>query len=83
MFPHKKRFQPFEQCFGTGIGITSDLELVVYLLSIAGTLLRKFLYFSTESKGLINFYMHMTGKPVFLSIVEDCKIIRIIVDICH
>ena len=33
--------------------------------------------------GLKYFYMHMTEKPVFLSITEDCKIIRIIVDIFH
>lgn len=30
LFPHKKRFQLLEQCFGTGIGRTSDFELVAY-----------------------------------------------------
>lgn len=83
MFPHKKRFQLLEQCFGTGIGITFDFELVVYFAFNSRYAFKKIPLFSTESMGFKNFYMHMTGKPVFLSIAEDCKIIRIIVDICH
>ena len=68
LFPHKKPFQLPEQCFGTGIGIAFDFELVVcfafhsqYAFKKIPLFLyreygfKKFLY-SHDWKGSISFY---------------------------